>query len=97
MGGMPSNQTFSTKLTVNIKAFAVSVATAALAFTTAYAAPEAKAYTSCSTFGNTTYCNGSSGSSTYSTYGGTTYYNGNYNGNSYSGSCSTYGSTTYCN
>ena len=36
--------------------------------------PEAKAWgTSCSTYGNTTYCNGSSGSSSYSTYGNTTY------------------------
>ena len=59
--------------------------------------PSANANTSCSTYGNNTYCSGSGGSSTYSTYGNSTYYNGTYNGRSYSGSCSTYGNTTYCN
>ena len=54
--------------------------------------PSANAYTSCSTYGSTTYCDGDSGSSTYSTYGGTTYYDTPYG----SGSCSSYGSTTTC-
>ena len=50
--------------------------------------PAANANTSCSTYGNTTYCNGSGGSSSFSTYGNSTYYNGSYNGQSYGGSLS---------
>ena len=77
---------------MNIKAI-TTAALAAAALATGFIAPEAKAYSTCSTYGNTTYCNGSAGSSTYSTYGSTTYYNTPYG----SGSCPTYGSTTYCN
>ena len=56
-------------------------------------APSAEAYTTCNTIGGTTFCNGSSGSSTYSNVGGTTFYNTPYG----SGSCSTIGSSTFCN
>ena len=68
------------------------IATASSIALFTFVAPQAKAYTTCSTYGNTTYCNGSEGSSTYSTYGNSTYYNTPYG----SGYCSTYGSTTSC-
>ena len=56
----------------------------------------AKAGTTCTTIGSSTYCDGSNGSSTYNRIGDTLYYDHNYGGNSWSGSCMSIGSTTYC-
>ena len=82
---------------MNIKALAVAILAATTL--TASAAPEAKAYTTCSTdmWGGTS-CNGSGGSFNSSTdmWGNTNYYGTDNYGNSYSGSCSTdmWGGTT---
>ena len=61
------------------------------------AAPEAKAYTNCYSYGGSTTCSGSGGSFNSYTYGGSTsYYGTDSYGNSYSGSCYTYGGSTTC-
>ena len=84
-----------TKVNQAVLAAASSIALfgGAMAFIT----PEAKAWgTTCSTIGDTTYCDGSNGSSTYNRISDTLYYDHNYGGNSWSGSCMSIGSTTYC-
>ena len=62
-------------------------------------APEAKAFTTCNSYGSQMSCYdySSGGSYNSSTYGGTTTFYGNdSNGNFYNGSCYTYGSYTSC-
>ena len=83
---------------MNLKTVALSflAGAATVGLLGSVAPEEAKAWTTCSNIGNTTYCDGSNGSSTYTNIGGTTYYDHNYGGNSWSGSCSTIGSTTWC-
>ena len=66
---------------------------------TAFIAPEAKAYSSCNSYGGQTSCYDYSTGSSYnsSTYGGTTTFYGNdSNCNYYGGSCYTYGNYTSC-
>ena len=55
-------------------------------------------YANCSSYGGSTYCYGSDGSSYNSnSYGGSTnFYGRDSYGNSYSGSCSSYGGSTSC-
>ena len=63
------------------------------------AAPEAKAdYANCYSYGGSTTCYGSGGSSynSYSYGGSTNFYGSDSNGNSYSGSCYSYGGSTNC-
>ena len=58
-----------------------------------------KAQTNCYSYGGSTSCSGSGGSTFNSyTYGGSTTYSGtDSNGNYYSGSCYSYGGSTTCN
>ena len=74
------------------------VAVAAVATTINVAVvQDANAWSTYSTWGNTTYGWGSYGSSSFSTYGNTTYGTANWgSGGSSSVTCSTYGNTTYC-
>ena len=81
---------------MNFKALATA-ALASLALTSV-ALPEAKAYTSCNSYGSQTTCYGSDGSTyTGTTYGGqTTFYGYDSNGDYNAGSCSSYGGVTNC-
>ena len=56
----------------------------------------AKAGTTCTTIGGSTYCNGLNKSSSNNTISDTLYSDHNYGGNSWSSHCTSIGSTTYC-
>ena len=75
--------------TLTAIAFAASIATVA---------PAAEAFTNCNSFGGSTTCYGSDGSTYYgNSFGGNTnFYGTDSNGNSYSGNCSSFGGSTSC-